>query len=88
MFAILRAWAIAFILLSVIYWMLRVYFRSTHREKLEKRFDAGDVPGDRDAYIKAGMADYGRSLRLRLVWLVYVLPLLAIAAIIYSVNYD
>ncbi|MDZ7908001.1 MAG: hypothetical protein U5N10_07205 [Gemmobacter sp.] len=88
MFAILRAWAIAFVLLTILYWMLRIYFRSLRREKLEKQFDAGDAEGDRSAYIDSGMQAYDRSLRPRLLWLVYVLPLTAIAVIIYFVNYD
>lgn len=40
MIAILRAWALAFVVLTVFYWLLRIYFRSTRREALEKRFDA------------------------------------------------
>ena len=88
MFAILRAWAIAFLLLTVLYWMLRIYFRSLRREALEKQFDAGDAEGDRSTYIDSGMKAYDRSLRPRLLWLVYVLPLTAIALIIYFVNYD
>ena len=38
MFAILRAWAAAFVVLTIVYWMLRVYFRSTRREALEQQF--------------------------------------------------
>lgn len=33
------------------------------------------------------MKDYGRSLKLRLLWLVYILPLAAIAGIIFYVNH-
>ena len=90
MFAILRAWALAFVILSVLYLALRSYFRSTHRERLENRFDAGqgDAGLTRDAYIERGMAHYDRGLRLKLLWLVYILPMAAIAATIYWVNYD
>lgn len=92
MLAILRAWAIAFLLLTVLYWMLRIYFRSLRREALEKQYDTdapqGDAAADRATYIESGMKDYDRSLRPRLLWLVYILPLTAIALIIYFVNYD
>lgn len=88
MIAILRAWALAFVLLTLLYWLLRIYFRSTRREALEKRYDAGGVEGARDAYIEAGMRDYGKSLKLKLIWLVYILPMTAIAVTIYLVNYD
>ena len=90
MFAILRTWALALVVLTVVYLALRAYFRSTHRERLEKRFDAGqgDAGMTRDAYIEQGMARHDRGLRLKLLWLVYILPLAAIAATIYFVNYD
>ncbi len=88
MIAILRAWAMAFVVLTVFYWLLKIYFRSTRREALEKRFDAEHMTGDRETWVDAQMVDYGRSLKIKLVWLVYVLPMLGIAATIYLVNYD
>lgn len=86
--AILRAWVLAFLVLTVFYWLLRVYFRSTRREALEKRFEAEGLPGDRDTWVEAQMAGYGRSLHLKLLWLVYILPMAGIAVTVYLVNYD
>ncbi|MEH7830113.1 hypothetical protein [Gemmobacter denitrificans] len=88
MIAILRAWAFGLVILTLFYWLLRVYFRSTRREALEKRFDAEGMTGDRDAWVDSQMKDYGRSLHLKLLWLVYILPMAAIAATVYFVNYD
>lgn len=95
MLAILRVWAVALIGLTVVYLALRVYLRSLERERLEKQFDAeqwdaerGDAGPTRDDYIRQGMARHARGLRLRLLWLVYILPLAAIAVTIYLVNYD
>ena len=86
--AILRAWVLAFLVLTVFYWLLRIYFRSTRREALEKRFEAEGLPGDREAWVAAQMAGYGRSLHLKLLWLVYILPMVGIAVTVYLVNYD
>ena len=87
MLGILRAWLVALVILTVFYWLLRTYFRSTRREALEKRFDEQGLTGDRDIWVEAQMKYYGRSLKLRLLWLVYILPLAAIAGIIFYVNH-
>lgn len=87
MLAILRAWLFALVILTVFYWLLRTYFRSLRREALEKRFEEEGLTGERDVWVEAHMKDYSRSLKLRLLWLVYILPLAAIAAIIYYVNH-
>ena len=74
--------------LTVIYLLVSIYSRSVRREKLEKRFDAGGVEGDRDTYIAEGMAAYEHGLRKRLIWLVIILPLAAMAATVYFVNWN
>jgi hypothetical protein len=88
MIGILRAAVLGFILLSVVYLLVSVYSRSVRREKLEKKFDAGGIEADRDAYIEAGMKAYNKSLRRRLIWLVYIIPAVAISATVYFVNYQ
>jgi hypothetical protein len=82
-----------FVVATLIYLALSVYARSVRRERLEKEFDAtfppgsGDVAADRDAYIADGLAEHGYRLRQRLIGLVYVLPVVAFAAVIYLVHY-
>lgn len=88
MIGILRAAVLGFILLSVVYVLVSVYSRSVRREKLEKKFDAGGIEGDRDAYIEAGMQAYNKSLRRRLIWLVYIIPAVGVSATIYFINYQ
>ncbi len=93
MSAILRLLVFGFLALSVVYVLVSLYSRSVRREKLEKAWDSdpareGTATGDRDAYIKAGMAAYETGLRKKLIWLVYVLPALAMGLIIYFVNWD
>lgn len=86
----LRLFVFGFLGLSVVYLLISVYSRSVRRERLEKHWDRdhpeGGDPAARDAYIEAGMTAYHHGLRRRLILLVYVLPLLAMAVIMYFVN--
>ena len=88
MIGIFRAAIFGFIGLSVIYFLVSIYSRSVRREKLEKRFDAGGVAGERDAYLEDGMRDYEKGLRKRLIWLVYIIPMVVVGVTIYLVNYQ
>ena len=93
MIGILRILVFAFIGLSVVYLMVSIYSRSVRREKLEKAWDTdpvyeGAAMADRDAYIAEGMRAYESGLRKRLIWLVYILPFVAMALIIYFVNWN
>ena len=63
MIAILTSAVMGFLILTVVYLLVSVYSRSVRRERLEKQFDAGDVPGDRDAYVEKGMEAYRHGLR-------------------------
>lgn len=76
--------------MTIAFWLLRIYFRSTHREELEKEWDAehgaGHDAGERDAYIEEGLARYNRSLGRKLIWLVYVIPTLAVLVLLYLTN--
>lgn len=83
----IRLALVGFVLLSVVYLLVALYSRSVRRERLEKRFDAGGVEGDRDAYIEAGMAQYRQGFKRRLIVLVYVVPIIAVAVTVYFVNY-
>lgn len=79
-----------FVGLSILYLVISIYSRSLRREKLEKEFDA-DHPGHvdpdaRDAYVDKGIVAYNSSIRPKLIALVYVVPTIAIAAIIYMIN--
>ena len=87
-FGWIRLTLMALVFLTVIYFLVSIYSRSVRRERLEKRFDAGGVEGDRDAYIADGMQHYERGLRKRLIWLVIILPLMAMAVTVYFVNWD
>jgi Ca2+/Na+ antiporter len=79
-----------FILMSIVYVAISIYSRSVRQEKLEKHW-AEDHPGEqdtpeRDAYIEAGMKKYRHGLRRKLIWLVYIIPTIAVAVILYLTN--
>ncbi|WP_412505654.1 hypothetical protein [Roseovarius sp. SYSU LYC5161] len=87
MLAFLRLLFFGFIFLTVIYVSVSLWARSVREEKLRREWDAGARPGDRDAYIEAGMAQYRTSLRRRLILLVYVVPVVFVVAVIYVTNF-
>lgn len=77
-----------YIALAVIYWLLSIYSRSVERERLEKHYDAGGVSGPRDDYIAQGLASYERSLKRRLIWLVFVIPTVVVFALVWILNFS
>ena len=88
MIGILRSAFFGFIGLTVVYVLVATYSRSVRREKLEKKFDAGGIEGDRDTYIAEGMQAYEHGLKRRLLWLVYIIPTVVVVVTVYFVNYQ
>ena len=76
--------------LTVVYFSLSLYFRSVHRENLEKRWDRetaeGEALGDREAYVEDGMVEYKEGFGRRLILLVYIVPTVAVPVILYLMN--
>lgn len=69
--------------------ILRVYLRSLRREALENAWDRGEGGAlSRDDYVAAEMVRFDRSLLLKIIALVYVLPVIVVGGIIYFVNYN
>ncbi len=88
----LRLAFVMYVGLTIIYFVTGVYSRSVRREKLEKEWDTDParegVPQDeRRAFIEAGMVQYDKGLKKRLLWLIYVVPTVAFLATIYFVNW-
>lgn len=85
-----RLVVIGFVVLTVIFICVSFYSRSIRRERLEKEWDANPPQGAdaaaRATYIERGMVEYFSGFRRRLVVLVYIVPTLIIAAILYIVN--
>ena len=85
--ALVRLVVFGFIALGVIYLSISWYSRSVRTEKLEKEYDANPVAGmTRDAYVRQGVEAYNNSFRPKLIGLVFVIPPLIVATIIYVTN--
>lgn len=73
--------------------LLRLYLRSQRHERLEVIWDrrhpdlAGNNPARRE-FIRKAMVRFDKSLKVRLLWLVYILPGLTIAGIVWWVNWQ
>jgi Ca2+/Na+ antiporter len=87
MFALGRLLVIGFLVLSVVYICLSLYSRAVRRDKLEKEWDEEIQQGDRETFVEEGLRDYDGSLRRKLIWGVYIVPLTIISVIIYLTNF-
>lgn len=87
MLGFLRLLIVGSIALTVLYWLLSLYLRSTTRERLEEEWVEEGSIGEQEAYVKKGMDEYQRSFRRKLLLLVYIVPMVAFAAILYATNF-
>ena len=87
MIGLIRLAVFGFIVMTAAYFLMSVYSRSVERERLEKEWDGdpakGDDPEARDAYIETGLQGYEKSLRRKLIWLVYVIPTVIVLILVY-----
>lgn len=84
---LVRLVVFGFLGLSVLYLCVSLYSRSVRRERLEKQYDADPVPGmTRKAFVDKGVAEYNNGLRPKLLLLIYVVPIVAVSAVIYITN--
>ena len=87
MAALARLLVIGFVVLTVIYVSLSIYSRSVRRRKLQEWWEEEGRPGELDTYTEEGLRDYEGSLRRKLIWGVYVVPVAVVALIIYLTNF-
>ena len=83
----LRLAFFALIGLTIIYFAVSLYSRSVRREKLEKRWVSEKLEGDREAWIRDGMQAYEHGLRKKLLWLIYIVPMILFVVIITVINW-
>lgn len=85
--ALVRLVVFGFIALGVIYLSISIYSRSVRREKLEKQYDAEPVAGmTRSEFVEQGVTAYNNSFRPKLIALVFVIPPIIVATIVYVTN--
>lgn len=93
MAALFRLIIVILLLEALFYLLLRIYIRSQRRERLEDIWDqrhpdrAGDTPL-RDEFVRKSMIGYDRTLKSRLLWLVFIIPNLIMIGIIIRVNWQ
>lgn len=87
MLGAMRLFLILLIVQTIAYFALSLYSRNRRRQKLLTWWDEKGKTGNRDAFVERGLKAYDSSFRRKLILGVYVVPWVAIAALIYVVNY-
>ena len=87
-FGWLRLIVLALVAMTIVYFFVGLYSRSVRREKLEKRWVAEGLEGDRDAWIEEGMKAYETGLKKKLLWLIYIVPMVVFVIIITVINWS
>jgi len=84
---LVRLVVFGFIALGVIYLSISIYSRSVRREKLENEYDENPVAGmTRSEFVEKGVQAYNNSFRPKLIALVFVIPPIIVATIVYVTN--
>ena len=87
MFGAMRLFLILLVIQTIAYFALSFYSRGVRRRKLETWWDDKGKKGNRDAFVERGLHAYDNSFRRKLILGVYIVPWVAIGALIYIVNY-
>ncbi len=82
----LRVLLFVLVFLLVLYAILSVWLRLRERRRMREEWEAGDRLVDRDIFVEVGMADYDRSLRKWLLWLVVIAPMAGLLLLLYLLN--
>lgn len=89
MLALARFLIFGAVVLTVVYGTLWFYLRARRRALLEEAWAAdATLPGDREAYVRAALAEHDRRRRRLLLPLVYLLPLCLVALTVYRTNLE
>ncbi|MEB8387081.1 hypothetical protein OO012_07575 [Rhodobacteraceae bacterium KMM 6894] len=88
MLALARLILIGGVFLTLLYVALSFWSRSVRAGKLRREWEDTGRPGDRDAYVEAGLRDYDGSLRRKLILGVYVIPITVVGVIIFLTNFN
>lgn len=88
MIALARLIVVGFIVLTVVYVCLTFYSRAVRRGKLQEKWHKGPQLTDKDTFVRRGLERYDGSIRRKLIWGVYVVPVVVIAVIIYLTNFS
>ncbi|WP_170461195.1 hypothetical protein [Ruegeria arenilitoris] len=87
MFGAMRLFLGLLVVQTIAYFALSLYSRRVRRQKLETWWEAKGKTGNKEAFVERGLHVYDNSFRRKLILGVYIVPWVAIAALIYVVNY-
>ncbi len=87
MIGLIRLAVFGFLALSVVFVCLSFYSRAVRKGKLRTEWEAGPKDVDEETFLDQGLKEYEGSLRRKLIWGVYVVPIVVIAVIIYLTNH-
>ena len=87
MLALLRLFGLLLVALTVVYVCLWAYLRAGQRARLEAEWRDTQPPLPLYRHVAVGLDSSAPRLRRRLLLGVYVVPLLALAAVIWIVDY-
>jgi len=87
MLPLLRLLFVLLIVLTVVYVLLSLYSRAVRKSKLKRHWKQKNLSVDRDTYVRRGLKKYDGSIRRKLILLVYIIPLGAIALLVYVMNF-
>lgn len=87
MFALVRLGIILLIALSVIYLCLSLYSRSRRKAKLRAEWEEDGRSGDWQTFKAEGLKEYDQSLRKKLIWGVYIVPIGTVSFLVYATNF-
>lgn len=87
MFGAMRLFLGLLVVQTIAYFALSLYSRRVRRQKLETWWEEKGKTGNKEAFVERGLHVYDNSFRRKLILGVYFVPWVAIAALIYVVNY-
>jgi len=88
MLGFLRLAVFGFLALSVVFVCLSFYSRAVRKGKLRAEWEEGARDVDEDTFVDQGLKEYEGSLRRKLIWGVYVVPMVGVCVIIYLTNFS
>ena len=88
MIGLLRLLLILLVIQTIAYVGLSFYSRSVRKRKLAEHWERKEaMKGDKEAFVERGLKRYDQSFRRKLILGVYIVPWVAIVAIIYIRNF-
>ncbi|MEL6585429.1 MAG: hypothetical protein AAFY65_12450 [Pseudomonadota bacterium] len=87
MIGLLRLAVGLFVILTVIYVCLVFYFRAGEKRRLEEEWATEQPPLPEHTYVENGLRDYQGSLKRKLLWGVYIIPVGLICGLVYFINF-